>query len=394
MLAVLGTLVAPGCAHVGSTVPAAFNAFASGVIDRSTSQVSIAGVATAESKDSNGVVHDGGFGARIRAIRRGGSRATANVIASNWLEAGTWDKGEGYYNSGTTLGYGFGGASWFAGMSFGLQYGGYRTSALLLPIKAHFLYVGRIQLNAEAWSGQRFGAFGSSDPSFTNAMGWSASIGLGGSPRGAVSESRRGFGLGIFSEKMDGVTVTGLSLEWQFSTANIPRGSNGGNGGDQSAQVTNQVKCNAGDATACRRIAESDALIAAANAEIARLKAEVVVMKAEEMAVQAAIANSTPEYRLQCAINYQVRSMIVTDHPFGETPAAELLLAKAVTQRAAALLNKTFEELLASEEITKATLDLLMKIGSGESTDQNALAGMFLTTLDCNKTLGLSDLFP
>ena len=73
-------------------MPAAFNAFASGVIDRSTSQVSIAGVATAESKDSDGVVHDGGFGARIRAIRRGGSRTTANVIASNWLEAGTWTK--------------------------------------------------------------------------------------------------------------------------------------------------------------------------------------------------------------------------------------------------------------------------------------------------------------
>jgi uncharacterized protein len=249
MMTVTALIFMSACFHTLSTVPAITNAVASGVIDHTTAQVSISGVATAEATDSKGMVHGGGFGARVRAIRRGGSRAQANLIVSNWLEAGTWNKSEAYYNSGTTIGYGLGGASWFAGLSFGVQYGGYRTSALLLPVKAHFLYVGRIQLNAEAWTGQRFGDFGSSDPSFTNAMGWSASIGFGGAARGKVSEHRRGFGLGIFSEQMDGVTVTGVSLEWQLSTANIPRPGTG-----QASPILNTVKCKSGDAAACKEV--------------------------------------------------------------------------------------------------------------------------------------------
>jgi TPR repeat protein len=253
MLITISIGFASACAHTASTIPAAFNALASGVIDHTTAQVSIAGVATADSSASSGAAFEGGFGARIRSIRRGTNQSQRNLVVSNWVEAGSWNK-ETYYNSGTTIGFGLGGTSWFAGVSGGLQYGGYRTSAIMLPLKAHFLYVGRVSVNADAWIGQRFGDFGSSDPFVRNAMGVSASVGLAGSPRGAVSEHRRGFGLGIFTEQMDGVTVTGLSLEWQFSTANIRRGGSSTSGSEQVSPISNKEKCQGGDAAACKEL--------------------------------------------------------------------------------------------------------------------------------------------
>jgi hypothetical protein len=219
-----------GCLHAASaTIPVL--GLGSNMADRVTSQIAVSAVTTRGSSATDGAVLNGGYGGRLRFTRkgpfspfarRGDSREEKSpLLFSSRIEAGSWGEDRKYFTSGSTIGLAVGSGAWTFGFTGGGEYGGYRTSNWLVPVKLHFLYVGKIQFNVEAWAGKRYGEFADqtksiSGVSVANAYGGSASLGWGTSRN--FGKNRTGLGLGVFMERMDGVTVTGASL--MFNVAN------------------------------------------------------------------------------------------------------------------------------------------------------------------------------
>ncbi len=223
-VAVVSVALSAGCIHAASAVVPALNvlprqrAFNA---DRITTQTSISGIVTRGTTATDGEQLAGGYGMRFRSIRKGPFSLRRNshepkspLLISTRLEGGTWGADGKYFTSGTTIGLAVGGRSWTFGFSAGAEYGGFRVSDWLIPVKAHFLYVGLTQLNVEVYAGKRYGEFADATAKvrgLVNAYGGTASIGIGGQTQRRDTH-RRGIALGIFAERMDGVTVVGASL--------------------------------------------------------------------------------------------------------------------------------------------------------------------------------------
>ena len=226
--------VSTGCLHAASaTIPAGVGIFASQRgSDRVTSQYAISGTTTRGATATDGTVLSGGYGGRLRSLRKGpfspfarpgdSHKSKSPLLFSTRLEAGSWGEDRKYFTSGSTIGLAVGSGAWTFGFTGGGEYGGYRTSNWLVPVKAHFLYIGAIQLNVEAWAGKRYGEFADqtksiSGVSVANAFGGSASLGWGTSRN--FGKNRTGWGLGVFMERMDGVTVGGAALMFNVASA-------------------------------------------------------------------------------------------------------------------------------------------------------------------------------
>lgn len=222
LIAVVSVALGAGCIHTASAIIPATIALGPNLEFLATKQTSFSGVIARGTTATDGAELEGGYGARFRSIRKGplslnSSRGPKSpLLISTRLEGGTWGADGKYFTSGTTIGLAVGDRSWTFGFSAGAEYGGFRVSDWLVPVKAHFLYVGPIQLNVEAYAGKRYGEFADATAKvkgLVNAFGGTASVGFSGLTRGGDTH-RRGIGLGIFAERMDGVTVVGASLSW------------------------------------------------------------------------------------------------------------------------------------------------------------------------------------
>ena len=304
---------AAGCvSHAASVTTMLLGTATAPVLQDRTSMFDIGAVATAGSTSTDATAFDGGYGLRMRFVHKGLFEEASGVMVAHRLEAGTWDGDDTYLNSGTSLGYGVGGGRWLVGVTGGVDYGGYRTSAWLVPLRAHVLYVGKLQVNAQAWAGKRFGSLSDESPAvagIANAIGASVDLGLSRAFGSRDNPTRRaGLAVGLFTQRMDGISTAGLSLQWQTSTA----------GAFVSSRQATEV-------VASRRAAEEAARRAEAQERAARearsappatppspeAKAHEEAVAALREEIRAPLQDLSDEEAQSCALNYLVLAKLL-----------------------------------------------------------------------------------